>query len=337
MVSLMMAAYFIVRVSSRVVHLPQLGVYRNNLNRRYRAWRATDYRSEAPRRYRHLGCVGTNHGPQDYPRAAYADCFSCLRKVACPNSTIFSVSVKKFIGRRRNFSVIHCMKTCKICKLDKSLKLFSDSPKGRLGKASNCIECEKTRKQASHLKHFEANREKRKLYRDENKATIRAWRRKHYQENRERLIQETLDYWKTPQGAAKRKASYTKWAAIPHNKIAIHLRSRLTALTRGFNKSAHTTQLLGMDFKTFRSYLESHFLPGMSWDNYGKHGWHIDHVLPCSYFDLSIPENQVLCCNYRNLRPLWAKENLSKNDAIPANHLELLDKLKREINPQTVG
>jgi len=54
------------------------------------------------------------------------------------------------------------------------------------------------------------------------------------------------------------------------------------------------------------------FKPGMTWDNYGYYGWHIDHKVPCSNFDLSKPEEQYKCFHYTNLQPLWAEENLIK-------------------------
>ena len=47
-----------------------------------------------------------------------------------------------------------------------------------------------------------------------------------------------------------------------------------------------------------------------AWDNYGE--WHIDHIRPCSSFDLTIQEQQVQCFNYKNLQPLWAIDNISK-------------------------
>ena len=52
----------------------------------------------------------------------------------------------------------------------------------------------------------------------------------------------------------------------------------------------------------------------MTWDNYGK--WHIDHIVPLSYFDL-LKEVQVkTACQYTNLQPLWAQENLSKGSRL---------------------
>ncbi len=52
----------------------------------------------------------------------------------------------------------------------------------------------------------------------------------------------------------------------------------------------------------------------MSLDNYGE--LHVDHIKPCASFDLSDPEQQRLCFNYKNLQPLWAADNLSKADSI---------------------
>jgi len=52
----------------------------------------------------------------------------------------------------------------------------------------------------------------------------------------------------------------------------------------------------------------------MSWENYGE--WHIDHVIPCSSFDLTIEENKFKCFSWKNLRPCWANENIIKGAKI---------------------
>lgn len=72
------------------------------------------------------------------------------------------------------------------------------------------------------------------------------------------------------------------------------------------------------------------FEPGMTWENYGTE-WHVDHIVPCSYFDLTDPEQQRICFNYRNLQPLWAKDNLEKSNSVSDNVEELVEFLKQEI------
>lgn len=44
----------------------------------------------------------------------------------------------------------------------------------------------------------------------------------------------------------------------------------------------------------------------MTWENHKHCGWHLDHIIPCSSFDLSDPEQQNKCFHYTNLQPLWA-------------------------------
>lgn len=73
-------------------------------------------------------------------------------------------------------------------------------------------------------------------------------------------------------------------------------------------------ELIGCELSTLKEHLESQFKPGMSWENYGD--WHVDHIRPCSSFDLTKNEEQQKCFHYSNLQPLWAHENLKKSNFI---------------------
>lgn len=91
------------------------------------------------------------------------------------------------------------------------------------------------------------------------------------------------------------------------------LRARILEAIK-FNKGKKTTSsstLLGCSIKFLRNHLEKQFQPGMTWENQGKI-WHVDHVLPCASFDLTVPEQQRTCFFYKNLQPLWATDNLKK-------------------------
>ena len=81
--------------------------------------------------------------------------------------------------------------------------------------------------------------------------------------------------------------------------------------SKGVRKNTKTQILLGTDFKTARAHIENLFEPGMTWDNHGK--WEFDHIIPCKSFDLKCPVQQLACCYYKNLQPLWAIDNAHKS------------------------
>jgi len=58
--------------------------------------------------------------------------------------------------------------------------------------------------------------------------------------------------------------------------------------------------------------MERLFQDGMSWGNHGE--WHVDHIIPVS----EMVRLGVTCPKkinaLSNLRPVWAEDNLRKND-----------------------
>jgi len=103
-----------------------------------------------------------------------------------------------------------------------------------------------------------------------------------------------------------------------HTRIKKLLSSRIhKAITRngnGARKAASTMELIGCTIAEVRAYLESKFLPGMTWDNCGHNGWHIDHIRPCDSFNLADPDQQRTCFHFTNLQPLLEAENISKSN-----------------------
>jgi len=85
---------------------------------------------------------------------------------------------------------------------------------------------------------------------------------------------------------------------------------------REVRKSNKTRKLLGCTNSELKEYLEQQFVDGMTWENHGPYGWHVDHIQPLNVFDLSDPEQQRIAFHYTNLRPLWWKDNLSRNKGI---------------------
>jgi hypothetical protein len=111
-----------------------------------------------------------------------------------------------------------------------------------------------------------------------------------------------------------RKRKNPSWSKLSPEakKIAHNIRSRIFQVIN--KKNIKSELLIGLPWQELKQYLESKFQPGMSWDNYGSKGWHIDHIRPLSSFNLLDPEQFRQACHYTNLQPLWWFDNLSKSD-----------------------
>lgn len=132
----------------------------------------------------------------------------------------------------------------------------------------------------------------------------------------------------TPKGVAARQRESTsprrkqtslrcakrRMAIDPVFRTVHYQRSRINKALRRGEKSAATVELLGCRPEQLKAHLESLFRPGMTWDNYGYYGWHVDHVRPLASFDLSDPAQQRQAFHYTNLQPLWRLENQLKGD-----------------------
>lgn len=97
-------------------------------------------------------------------------------------------------------------------------------------------------------------------------------------------------------------------------KIASDIRTRLYIGLKavGTGKVGCVVKNIGCSIEELKAHIEEQFKPGMSWDNWSRHGWHIDHIKPLSSFDLTEESQLIEACHYTNLQPLWAEENKKK-------------------------
>lgn len=114
-----------------------------------------------------------------------------------------------------------------------------------------------------------------------------------------------------------------KRASDPCFLVADRLRRRINcALARqSAEKCAGLIDVAGCSLAELVSHVTRQFSDGMSWEN--RSLWHIDHIIPCSAFDLTDPEQQMVAFHYTNLRPVWASDNLRKNAKIPGGQTQL--------------
>lgn len=142
---------------------------------------------------------------------------------------------------------------------------------------------------------------KNKAYREANKDKVKVARHKYYEENKEHILVQKKIY---ADAHKEEKAAYDKiyrqenkdklreqkriWERNSLKfKIRNNLRRRVAHALKGESKSAHTMELIGCSIEFLKEYIANKFTEGMSWDNYGE--WHLDHIRPCSSFDLSDP------------------------------------------------
>jgi len=180
-----------------------------------------------------------------------------------------------------------------------------------------------------YVNNKEHHNKKMKVWRDNNREKMKELSKDWYKKNKERIAMKAKVWYQNNKD--KKSLTNKLWniknrkkiterlrnrrKIDPTYKLIMNLRRRTLLALKGKNKSASTMTLLGVPNVEFLwLHLEKLFKPGMTRENHGK--WHIDHIKPCSSFDLTKPEEQAKCFNYTNLQPLWASENLSKGNRI---------------------
>lgn len=110
----------------------------------------------------------------------------------------------------------------------------------------------------------------------------------------------------------KNKYRRDRYANDLNFRLSLKLRARISRAVK--NHSESLTDNFGCTIDELKTHLQSKFLPGMNWDNYGKHGWHIDHMRSLENFDLSKEREIKKACKYTNLLPRWASDNHKKSN-----------------------
>jgi len=194
-------------------------------------------------------------------------------------------------------------KQCNTCESTKPLTSFGKLSSAKDGLNRRCKDCDREYRRGWVSRNKEHTKEYQKNYRLENQERNARHQREWLARNRDKRRAYMREYRKNEM-------------KDPEKRILHNLRRRVNGAVLLKCRSAGTTTLLGAPIKVVRERIESLWESGMSWDNYGIDGWHIDHIMPCASFDLSCPEQQRACFNYKNLQPLWARDNASKGAKI---------------------
>ncbi len=183
---------------------------------------------------------------------------------------------------------------------------------------------------------LEQQRRWRKRNPDRVRASMQKWRDKN-PEKRRQIEKKWRDANKPTVAAAYKRwlqskgLQHLRQKRISNPQVAaagsLRLRMRMAIQAARAGKTSSSQDMLGAPMGVVLTHIEKQFQRGMNWGNWGKTGWHVDHIIPCAAFDLTDPQQQRRCFHYTNLRPVWASENLSKNARIITCQPELPLKL----------
>ncbi|MFA5031091.1 MAG: hypothetical protein WC495_05910 [Patescibacteria group bacterium] len=160
-----------------------------------------------------------------------------------------------------------------------------------------------------------AKQEYDKIYCKKYKEIRNKKAKEYYQKHRERYLEEKRKYRKTHSKEIKDYRNKRMKTDIKF-KLICYLRSRLSVAVRNNQKSGSAVKDLGCSIPELKIYLESKFQVGMTWENWGINGWHIDHIIPLDSFNLQNKDEFLKASHYTNLQPMWAEENWEKGNKI---------------------
>jgi hypothetical protein len=154
-------------------------------------------------------------------------------------------------------------------------------------------------------KNPEKGKAARKKWNDENTEKVRVFRAQWRADN----IDKVRAYLRE---ADRRRRK------IPSVRLSRNISRAIAHSLDGNKNGRHWEDLVGYNIDQLKKHLEKKFLKGMTWENHGK-VWHIDHIIPIMAFNFSDPKDIDFqkCWCLKNLRPLWAVENMSKGARIP--------------------
>ena len=188
-------------------------------------------------------------------------------------------------------------------------------------------------KKCKTKRDYEEYKDKNKIYRENNKDKINKRNKEYTENNKDKINKRNKEYRKNNKDKInKRNKEYRKNNKDKTNKyfrkrykedLMFKLNNNISTMVRHSVKhrnlsknGRHWEDLIINTIQEIIEHLEKNFLPGMSWKNHGRGGWHIDHIIPITFFKFSSTDDPEFkyCWSINNLQPLWAKDNLEKSD-----------------------
>jgi len=130
-------------------------------------------------------------------------------------------------------------------------------------------------------------------------------------QNRDKLNANSARYRKTHRTQISEHTAALRRDSLTF-RLKSNLRVRLRAALKTNAKTGSAVADLGCAVPELKAHLEVQFKPGMTWKNWSRAGWHIDHIRPLASFDLTDRKQFLAACHYTNLQPLWFEDHIKK-------------------------
>ena len=248
----------------------------------------------------------------------HSDCLNLTPALCLRNESVTT--------RAGFFMVDMKTKICTECKKELPISEYYICKSGKdAGKPKcKCIACLKKIQTSpewreKQRKYYAKNKERYRKYRIASKDARSKWSKEWVKANKDKICETNKKYYidnKETILKSNNKYRQKRYANDPKYRALINTKDRFRQIIAS-KESDQFHKLLGCTRKKLIEHLESNFEDGMSWENYGFEGWHIDHIIPCASFDLTDEEQQKKCFHYTNLQPLWGTENMMKQDLMP--------------------
>ena len=215
------------------------------------------------------------------------------------------------------------MKECTKCNILKPLSEFYFEKKRNIYHPK-CKECHRIYRRENEEKinfnsknYYKLNKinhkERCKEWRKNNENYFETYRAQYYKNNRETLLEKSKEY------QTNNRDKHTEYIKNRYQTdINFRLRKKLTTtLWNNLNKQKTSKLLsinilLGCTIEECKQHLTSKFKPEMNWNNHGD-VWEVDHIVPCSNYDLTDVEQQKQCFHYSNLQPLFKTTSIAES------------------------
>jgi hypothetical protein len=193
------------------------------------------------------------------------------------------------------------MKTCTRCSFQGEDNLF-------IPQTNTCRKCQNEMCRSYKARNKDKISAYNKTYKANHKEETKVYNHEYNKNNREQIQK-------------RQNIQHSERSKTDMNyRLRTNLSKRLQQALKA-KKTIYTLDLLSCDINSFKSWLEHNFYDDISWENYGKE-WHMDHVIPCSLFDLTDIIQQKICFHWSNIQPLHAQKNLEKNNKLYLKDLE---------------